>query len=171
MAAALALLLTTALLADEPDDLAALPKDEFVRIHEENFLSILNIAEELMVRVDADFDGIIDATSPITVKERDAFACVYDHYANAGQLSDLALQITLMEPLRDRMANDPGLNYVDLLINEALQEELMGSNPEAMVAANRACEGVLILSDERFKPSPAFWTTVQEAFETGGVNE
>lgn len=171
VAAALALLLATAIVADETDNLAALPKAEFVKVHEESFLSMLDIAEQLMVRLDPDFKGIIDAASPITDKERDAFGCVFDHYAKADQLSDLALQITTMEPLRDRMANDPELNYLDLIIDEALQEELMVSNPEAMQTAARQCEGVLILSEERFTPSPAFWTTVQEAFETRSVKE
>ncbi len=165
LTAALSLLIATPVLPDEASRLAGLPKDEFVDAYENYYVSLLDITQQLITRLDPDLADAVDTTTPVSAEERSAFVCIYEFYTDAGLTDDLIDQMTAMEPLRDRMQTNPALNYADLLFDETLQAEIAPQNAEAGQAAMRACGGGVTLAGNRLDLSPEFWAIIQQEAE------
>lgn len=169
LASVFATSLTTVATADDIADLVGLSKADFLERTEELYLEAFDVQRELINRVSPGLGEDALADYPITDAELSGMECMYDTMAELGQLDLMAKQLLSANVLALKAETDPEFDFVAMLADEAVIEELGADVPEEAIAAMRECD-YLTASQERINYSPEFWAIIGQEVEARGLD-
>lgn len=162
-------LLASPCLADEVTDMSALPKDEFLDVYAEQYMSMLHMTKQLILRVNPDQPDVVDVDTPLSQDERDVFACSYDVHAKADAIPSMAQAVQATDILKQRYDAEPDFSYADVLFDQTFAETLVPDNPEVMMAAMTECGGHTMTAN-RMTLTPEFWASLQQVAKERGYD-
>jgi len=169
LASAFATSLTTAASAEELADLMGLSKADFLERSEELYLASFDVQRELINRVSPGLGEDALADYPLTDAELSGMECMYDTMVDLGQLELMAKQLLFANVLALKAETDPEFDFVTLITDDALIEEMGGDIPDEAIAAMRECD-YLTASQERMNYSPEFWAIIGQEAEARGLD-
>jgi hypothetical protein len=169
LASAFAANLTTAATADDIADLMELSRADFLERTQELFLEAFDVQKELINRVSPGLGDDAWADYPITDAELSGMECMYDTMAELGQLELMAKQLLSANVLSLKAETDPEFDFVTLITDEALIEEMGADVPDEAIAAMRECD-YLSATQERMNYSPEFWSIIGQEVEARGLD-
>ncbi len=167
LASAFATSLTTAATANDIADLVGLSKADFLERTEELFLASFDVQRELINRVSPGLGEDALADYPLTDAELSGMECMYDTMAELGQLEFMAKQLLSANVLALKAETDPAFDFVTLIVDEALIEEMGADVPDEAIAAMLDCD-YISASQERMNYSPEFWAIIGQEAEARG---
>jgi hypothetical protein len=169
LASAFATSLTTAAAADDIADLMGLSKADFLERTEELYLEAFDVQRELINRVSPGLGEDALADYPLTDAELSGMECMYDKMAGLGQLELMAKQLLSANVLALKAETDPEFDFVTMIADEAVIEEMSADLPDEAIAAMLECD-YLSATQERMNYSPEFWAIIGQEAEARGLD-
>jgi len=153
--------------ADTAADLAKQSRADFLAEYELRFMQSVVLQRELLNRVSDGLGETGISDDPVTNEERASFECTYDYMDERDQLDLLAMQIISFDLVSEMAAEDPAFDFVNLVFEDAVLEEVAGAVPEAAFEAMSNC-GQLTVSRDRMNFTPELWAAVTEQAQARG---
>lgn len=137
--------------ADEVARISGLSKRAFMAEYEDRFARMVSIQSELIARFDSNLEEEAFKTYPMTDAEREVMACTYDELSSQGHLRAIANQFVGFDNIQVMMENDHSIDFVDLMMNEDLQNLLSDTNSDeetaATISAMQTCNTVEVAQE------------------------
>jgi len=155
----------------DAEELLNLSKADFLDVYADIYRQNLEITNTLVTRMGDEFAGTVDVETPLSEEELASFECAYDIMAEAGELDAMVMQLKMIDPIRQRMEEDPEFSYINLALDMEIIEEMTPPESEAFDRSFSACRSAYVISD-RLNFGEGFWEKVSEAAaEKGLVDE
>lgn len=152
----------------DADELLNLSKTDFLDVYADIYRQNLEITNTLVARMGDEFAGTVDVESPLSEEELASFECSYDILAEAGELGAMLAQLKMIDPIRQRMEDDPEFSYINLVTDEEVLEEMTPPESEAFDRSFSECRSGSVISG-RLNFGENFWAKVTEAATAKGL--
>ncbi len=152
----------------DADELLNLSKADFLDVYADIYRQNLEITNTLVTRMGDEFAGTVDVETPLSEEELASFECAYDIMAEAGELDAMVAQLKMIDPIRQRMEDDPEFSYINLVMDEDVLEEMTPPESEAFDRSFSECRSAFVISG-RLNFGENFWAKVTEAATAKGL--